>query len=434
MAQLTVQDIQAAREVWKSQVNSHFALSRDPQDRAWQRFLSLGLPNRKDEMWKYTDINLALSVPIKLKARKPETDVIASEPNTIVFQDGQLVTPSKTHSISGVRIANLVSGSILPEQVLEVFENAQKIEDGLLALSQSAPSDVVVIEVSKNIQLQKPIVLEHRWSGQATWIQPQILITVAEGSEVQFVEKFVDNSSAPIVFNSYVQVRLAARARLQFLRATAIQEKSVVVASMSVQQASQSFFHATQLSMGSALNRQFLGVEQLGPEAETTCQGLYLTESKQHCDHRVIVRHLAERGLSRQLYKGVLKDQSRAVFNGKIFIGKGAQKVDSQQLNKNLVLDPRAEADSKPELEVYADDVKANHGSAIGQLDPQQLFYLMSRAISRAEATRILAKGFMEEVVFNMPSKELQAFAHQWMGQALDHFQKSVEKIGEKQK
>ena len=139
------------------------------------------------------------------------------------------------------------------------------------------------------------------------------------------------------------------------------------------------------------------------------------------------MRHLKPHGRSRQLYKGVLKGKSRSVFNGKIYIEKDAQQIDSNQLNNNLILSQGAEADSKPELEVYADDVKANHGSAIGRLDEDQLFYLMSRCLSKAEAVQYLARGFVRDVSLHLQSRALRAEAEKWILTQFSEFQKSIE-------
>lgn len=181
------------------------------------------------------------------------------------------------------------------------------------------------------------------------------------------------------------------------------------------------------MTASNGLVRQSYTIEQCGENAESSCNGLYLADGVEHSDHRVVMRHLKPNGRSRQLYKGVLKGKARTVFNGKIYIEKDAQKIDSNQLNNNLILSQGAEADSKPELEVYADDVKANHGSSIGRLDEDQLFYLRSRCLSRAEAVQYLARGFVRDVSLQLQSLRLRDAAEIWISKQFGEFQKSIE-------
>jgi Fe-S cluster assembly protein SufD len=432
MALLNENDFAIARNNWKTS-SSPVALPylEKLQDLAWSQFLELGLPNRTDEMWKYTNLASVLSSPLSLvQKQKSLTTTLASD-SKLVFLDGVLVALPAELIRQGLLITSSSARTLTESQAKKIYQSTSKVRDGVQAIGLSAPTDVVYIEVLKSTRLEKPLTIEYRSTGASHWIQPLMYIDVAENAELQLLEIAATGESEEGIINGQLQIAIGSRAQVHHLRSLSLSASTKYLSRVSVQQKLLSHYQSTILARGGSILRNVLIVEQQEPQAEAECNGLYLTENKEHSDHRVVIHHLAERGWSRQLYKGVLKDASRAVFNGKIYIGPGAQKVDSKQMNQNLVLDRRAEIDSKPELEVYADDVTANHGSAIGQLDPQQLFYLMSRAIPRPEAIRILSKGFIEEVVLKVRSKALRAASDEWMMLALDHFQKSVEKFGD---
>jgi Fe-S cluster assembly protein SufD len=256
-----------------------------------------------------------------------------------------------------------------------------------------------------------------------SWLE----IVIEEGAQVQLVESFFQVPGFAVLTNNHVSVKVESNARCEHLRLIFGAEGSQHFGQGFASQGRDSFYSVTTLSASSNLVRQSYIIEQNGENAESVCNGLYLADGSEHSDHRVVIRHLKPHGISRQLYKGVLKGKARTVFNGKIYIEKDAQKIDSNQLNNNLILSPGAEADSKPELEVYADDVKANHGSAIGRLDQDQLFYLMSRCLSRSEAIQYLARGFVQDVSLHLRGKELRAFAEMWIDRQFGEFQKSIE-------
>ena len=182
-----------------------------------------------------------------------------------------------------------------------------------------------------------------------------------------------------------------------------------------------------QLNSGAAWARGSLKIDIKGEHCEANIHGLTLARGEQHIDQRVEVNHHAALTTSSQLFKGVLKDHARGVLNGKIFIARDAQKVVSSQLNHNLLLSSTAEADTKPELEIYADDVKANHGASVGQLDEAKLFYLLSRAIPRHEAVQMLARAFAGDVLMKVPALALRELLSEQVAAVLPDFAPQME-------
>lgn len=388
---------------------------------AFESFEHMGLPDRRNENWKYTNVNSLLSTDLHFASAASELSVKSS--NKFEFLNGHLVG---AQTIEGAVWRSLGAGTLTEEDIRHIASSLQP-EDGFEALSLSAPSEILIIEVPAGQQVEEVLTLESVYNSlkEESVFQPLVFIQVGQGAELHLHEVVKGQSSGLV--NGLTRLELGKGARVHHVKEITASDSHRNVAGLDIYQARDSFMQSSCFTCGGKVLRHSVTVHQMGTGSETVCNGLYLTKGKEHADFRINIRHLKPHGISRQLYKGVLKDSSRAIFNGKIYIEKGAQKTDSSQLNNNLILSRNAEADSKPELEVYADDVKANHGSAIGQLDQDQLFYLMSRAISQEEAIKILARGFVEEVALKVESKKLRNFAHSWLEDSLVDFQQSLE-------
>ncbi len=387
---------------------------------AFCAFERMGFPSRKNEDWKYTNINALLASDIQFVPAAPEVKITTG--NSFELRNGHLVG---AQVLDGVSWRSLGTRTLTDQDISDL--SSISFKDGFEALSLSAPSDILVIEVSSGASIKDVLTLNSIYSSpvDTSFCQPLVLIQVGKGAELHLHENIQGKGSGLV--NSLVKLQLADSARVHHVKQVIASGSHKSISGLEVSQGRDSFFQSSCFFCGGKVLRHSVTVQQNGTGSESICNGLYLAKDKEHIDFRVNIRHLKPYGVSRQLYKGVLKDSSRAVFNGKIYIDKGAQKTDSSQLNNNLILSKKAEVDSKPELEVYADNVKANHGSTIGQLDKDQLFYLMSRAISREEAIKILAKGFVEEVLLKVESKELRACAYSWLENSLVDFQQSLE-------
>ncbi|NQZ01963.1 MAG: Fe-S cluster assembly protein SufD [Bdellovibrionales bacterium] len=403
----------------------------DVRERAFKALMAEGLPSTRNEFWKYTELNKHMKQPLKVvssgKISDKELEATSSlGVNELCFVNG-ILQYDTTQLTEGLAVKSLSTG--FSEQ-----EVAVESQSAFTLINLAYQRDRVQLTISKGTRIEKPLEIEHVYTQVSdlvegtqgicnTWLE----IVVEEGAEVQLVESFKQSSELPLLSNNYLSVKVAKNARCEHLRLVYGAENCQHFGRGFISQDRDSFYSVTTMNAASGLTRQAYIIEQQGENAESVCNGLYLCDGSQHSDHRVVMRHLKPHGRSRQLYKGVLKGKSRSVFNGKIYIEKDAQQIDSNQLNNNLILSQGAEADSKPELEVYADDVKANHGSAIGRLDEDQLFYLMSRCLSKAEAVQYLARGFVRDVSLHLQSRALRAEAEKWILTQFSEFQKSIE-------
>jgi Fe-S cluster assembly protein SufD len=229
------------------------------------------------------------------------------------------------------------------------------------------------------------------------------VVKLGDHAHATLIERYVGLEAAKHLTNSVVQVTLEASSRLTHLR---LQEESTGgfhVGRVLVQQAANSSYISHNIQTGAAWSRLDLATDLSAPGASVELNGLYAVNGRQHVDNHTYVNHLAPHTQSRELYRGILDGHGRAVFNGKVRVAKHAVKTDSAQSNHNLLLSKGAEIDTKPELEIYADDVKCAHGATIGQLDEQQLFYLRSRGLDMESARSLLVGAFVERLVSALP-------------------------------
>ena len=203
-------------------------------------------------------------------------------------------------------------------------------------------------------------------------------------------------------------MNIAKGSRVSHARFNLTQASGVQLGYTQIAQARDSFCETYQFSLSGRISREDLEIRLNESGAEVVLDGLYMTDGVRHVDHSTSVEHAAPHTTSSQLYKGILNDESRAVFNGRVRIHRDAQQVNASQLNNNLLLNKRAEVDTKPELEIDADDVKASHGATIGQIDPEHVFYLRARAIPEKEALQMIANGFAQDVAFRIRNTEIR--------------------------
>jgi Fe-S cluster assembly protein SufD len=300
------------------------------------------------------------------------------------------------------------------------------------AINTSFMQDAVLIHVDAGVILTKPIVVSHFIRGEQArlgdqvshragssilMVSPRLFADLGSRSEVAILEKYISIDSdvesasghALSFANSVSDIHLGHGSKLSHCRVQqSLGQKHVHIGTTRVRQESASCSEVFEFSLDGKIIRNDLHVSLEGEGAEAIVDGLYLGSGKHHIDNHTKIEHVVGRTSSQQLYKGILTDQARAVFNGCIHIHKDAQKSNSAQLNNNLLLSRQAEIDTKPELEIEADDVKATHGATIGQLDPEHLFYLQARAISAGHAKALLARGFAFDVVLKISNGNLR--------------------------
>ncbi len=371
----------------KTQPETWWGAQAEKLSRAW---LGSGLPTTRLEEWKYTSL-----VHLHAKSRVVGLGPVdVSAPDGIkVLRLSQLASDSSVASDERAKVREL-----LEAKSAIFFENVAK----------SLVTDPFIIVIAAKFKSEKPIEITWRGLPDGQWGFGVAAVLVGEGADVSLLEKYGHGVDAQ---THTTLIDIAANACVSHLRVQAGDNKSdagITISNVRVRVAAGSKYENSQVSFGSVLSREDLSVELTAAEAETITDGVFIGRSGQVLDHHTNLVHLVGSTTSRQIYKGILADESRGVFNGRIAIAKNASGSNSSQMNKNLLLSKKVELDTKPQLEIDNDDVKAAHGAAIGRLDPEHVFYLRSRGIGMAQAVEMLARGFAYEAVQRLSSESLR--------------------------
>jgi Fe-S cluster assembly protein SufD len=277
--------------------------------------------------------------------------------------------------------------------------NAGYHNSGLTALNTAFIQSGVFVYIPKNVKLEKPLQITFIGGTANSASFPRVLVVAEENSSATLIENFVAGGEERYFTNAITEIVLKDGAHLEHYRLQRDSKKAFHVSTTSAELGRASRYDTTSINLGAQLSRHDISVVMDHEGAETSVDGLYMVDADQHTDTHSVIDHKQPHCNSHQLYKGILDGNSRAVFNGKIFVREGAQKTDAMQTNKNLLLSDKARVDTKPQLEFYADDVKCAHGAAVGQIDPEELFYLEARGIGPELGRSLLTYGFAEEVI-----------------------------------
>ncbi len=387
---------------------------RDERKAALERFARTGLPNKRVEAWKYTDVRPIAKRNFNNTQAAPE--ITAAQVADIRFGDldcYELVFVNGRFNSKLSRLGNLAEGISVRSLASALADKDSAIEAQLgqclvenihafTELNTAFLQDGAVIEIARDTQADKPIVLLYLDSATEvpTACHPRTFVTLGQNTSATLVESFIglDDESENLT-NQVTEIRLADNSHLNHYKITQGSGKGFHVGSINVKQARDSRYESHSLALGGNLTRTDINTRLEAEGATAILNGLYMVEGRQHVDHHTRVDHLVPHTNSVETYRGVLNGNSRAVFNGKVYVHRDAQKTDARQSNANLLLSKTAEIDTKPELEIYADDVKCSHGATVGQLDDNALFYLRSRAIDEETARSLLTFAFASEVV-----------------------------------
>jgi Fe-S cluster assembly protein SufD len=379
------------------------------------------------EEWKYTNI-----APIARIDFKPATAVggaIAGndEAGMSVFgcaeaKDSQLVFVNGTlrSDLSSLRalppevVAMDLSQAISDERYGEIAwrhlaQQADYVANGFVALNTAFISNGAFIFIPKGVKVESPIHLLFVSTDAQTANFPRVLLVAEENSKVTVIESYGGTEDAPYFTNAVVELVLKDGARVEHYKVQRESARAFHIATTATDLGPNSSYDATAITFGAELSRHDVNVTMDNEGAECWVDGLYLVTTGQHADTHSVIDHRKPHCTSHQLYKGILDGKSRAVFNGKVFVRHDAQKTDAMQTNKNLLLSNEARVDTKPQLEILADDVKCAHGAAVGQLDEDELFYLETRGIHPDLARNLLTYGFAEEVIGKIKIESIRA-------------------------
>jgi Fe-S cluster assembly protein SufD len=369
---------------------------------ALRDFERYGFPGRKEENWKYTAMDSFLQQRFALA--KPTTDSVTESRSDLPSGWQMAISNGVVSPLKGTGLSTLPEGVIIQPIQQALLQHEDKIrpwlgqllqhEHGFHALNTAALQTGVFLYLPAGAQVDEPIILAH-WqdkANQATHIRHIIL--AEEGSQATIIEAYQGQASCCYLTNVVTEVHMAPRSTLTHYKVQCESQEAFHIGHLCVQQEKASQFDSHSMSLGGKLVRSDLTITLQESDARCLLNGIYMPKDKQHVDQHTAVHHLVPDCQSIQDYKGVLSGQSRAVFNGKVVVAKNAQHTKAQQQNKNLLLSPQAEIDTKPQLDIYADDVACSHGATVGQLDEDSLFYMMTRGIERADAIRYLIHAF----------------------------------------
>lgn len=376
------------------------AQRREAQD----AFAQLGYPLSKNEDWKYTKVHLIAETSWKLAPLAPAP----AEPNwpaiRVLLVNGRFVG-RVVHSPWHDKISIWNWQDAFQEQLdlLEQHWNrmARWRQHPFAALNTACFQDAVIIRVFPNQEIEAPIhILIHHDANSAEpqACFPRILVCLESGSKATLVETYTGGGRHCFTCG-VVELLLERGAHLDYYKVQQEHEQTVHIVQAYARLAAEAALRTHIVSLGGGLVRNECDVSLVGQHGNCTLNGLYLARGRQHVDNHTEIDHVAPACTSYELYKGILTDHAHGVFHGKIYVHPGAQKTDAKQTNQALLLSDEAEVDSKPQLEIYADDVRCTHGATVGQLDNQQLFYLRTRGISMEQARSLLIYAFAEDII-----------------------------------
>lgn len=399
---------------------------------AMERFEKLGFPTVRNEEWKYTNIKPILKPDYKVFEQGEHTlefkDVkrfFLHDIDTykIVFVNGKYSSWLSETTHRGYDVCTFSAALQRHRHVLDkYFDTAfDKEKDATVELNTAFAQEGAFIRITKNAVVEKPIEIIHFSTADAGSLlnQPRNLIVMEVGSSAQIIERHQSLGDQPMLTNSVSEVFVEDNARLELYRIQNDGPEASLVDNTCVRLKRDSLIHTATFSLGGKFVRNNLEFVFEESNAEAFLDGLSLLDKKEFADHHTLVDHRVAHCESHEFYKGIYDDQSRGVFNGKVMVRPHAQKTNAFQENKNILLGDKASVDTKPQLEIFADDVKCSHGCTVGQLDEEALFYLRSRGIPEHESRALLLYAFGDEVIQRVKLRELRQRLHKLMAKKL---------------
>jgi len=375
---------------------------RQLQQNALSEFTRLGFPTRANEDWKYTRVDAFLQHRFVSQNRTTSTRVDASGTDVpighkITLQQGAVlgIEGLSSRLPKGIVVCSLAEALVShADKVKPYLGSVLQTQHGFQALNTASLDQGVFVYIPAGVEWLEPLLLSH-WQNDANHAAYVRHLIVAEaGSSASIIEDYQGDASMCYLTNTVTEIHVARDAVITHSKIQRESKLAYHTGHIAVHQAAGSQFKSHSLSLGGKWVRSDLVIDLAEPKASCFMNGIYAPAEGQHVDHHTLVNHLVPDCTSEQDYKGVLTGHSRAVFNGQVMVAKHAQHTVAKQQNKNLLLSLNAEIDTKPQLDIYADDVVCTHGATVGQLDEDALFYLATRGIGRVEASQYLIRAF----------------------------------------
>ena len=403
-------------------ISSHLAFEEDldltdsvheTRAQALKIFEEKGFPSKKDELWKYTSLDALIhkdyslfpksEASIELKDVK-KYFLYDTDTYKVIFIDG-VYNPFLSNTTHDGLDVCLMSAALSKPKYRDIinsyFNKIAPLDESLTALNTSYAKEGAFIYIPKKTVAEKPIEIIHFSSGEqdSLWLQPRNLIVIDKNSQVQIIERHQSLKQHSVVTNSVTEIYVHEEAFVDYYKLQNDLTSASLIDNTYIQQEKNSHASVHTFSLGGKLIRNNLRYFHKGEYILSTLKGVTILEGKQHVDHSTMVHHSQPNCESHQDYKGIFSERSEGVFNGQILVDKIAQKTNAFQQNNNVLLDDKATVNSKPQLEIFADDVKCSHGCTIGQMDEEALFYLRSRGIPKKEAKALMTYAFANNVL-----------------------------------
>jgi Fe-S cluster assembly protein SufD len=389
---------------------------------AIKNFENKGFPTKKEEAWKYTSLNTILKNDFSVFPKNENVLEFADvkkyflheiDTYKVVFIDGVFSSFLSSTTHDGIDVCLMSSALNKPKYKMIVDNYFNKIankDESLTSLNTAFASEGAYINIPKSKVADKPIEIMYFSTGKevALLVQPRNLIIVGENSHVQIIERHQSLNENAVLTNSVTEIFAQKRAIVDYYKIQNDNLEANLIDNTYVSQKLESTVSVNTFSFGGNLTRNNLNFYHLGERIVSNLNGITIIGDKQHVDHYTLVQHAQPNCESHQDYKGIFSDRSTGVFNGKIFVEKEAQKTNAFQKSNNILLSDKATINAKPQLEIFADDVKCSHGCTIGQLDETAMFYMQSRGIPKKEAKALLMYAFSNAVIESIKIPELK--------------------------
>jgi Fe-S cluster assembly protein SufD len=402
---------------------------------AIEAFAKLGIPARKNEEYKYSNVQKLFSETVALSVTESSFKIASIEKYLIPNLDAHIVVlvngffSEELSSLKNLEPAVVVSSlqkafEKYPELVEKHFSTCADINsDAFIALNTAYATDGVFISVPDNTLVEKPIhIINLIIAKESTLFFPRNLFVVGKSAQVQLVETF-ETHDLPVkaIVASVTEVAIDENAKVQYYRLQNDCENGQQINTVSASQQRNSHFDTNTVTLSGGWVRNNLNIALNGENCESHLNGLFITSDMQHVDNHTLVDHRKPHCESNQTYKGILDGKSTGIFNGKIFVQRDAQKTNAYQSSKNILLSDDATINAKPQLEIYADDVKCSHGSSTGKIDEDALFYLRARGLGIESARKLLLHAFVNDVMqtirINALREYIETLIHKKLGE-----------------
>jgi Fe-S cluster assembly protein SufD len=400
---------------------------------AFDAFNKMGVPTSKHEEWKYTRIgslfnkefDIAKHVSLSSEDIAPYRFPGHEQANELVFING-----AYSPALSVVRSKELevlhLQDAMADEKFSAIIsrnlgQSGRYVKDGIHALNTAFMQEGVFVHVKKGKTAEHPVYIYNITDARTVNIlsQPRSLFHIAENSEVQIVETYATLGLCESFTNQVMEAVVERDARVEYYKIQNDAAHTHQVSTTLFRQVSKSFVHAVTVTLNGGIVRNNLSFAMAADNSESHMYGLYFLKGKTHADNHTVVDNIQPNCLSNELYKGIIDDQATAVFNGKIFVQPLAQKTNAFQSNKNILLSDAATVNTKPQLEIFADDVKCSHGCTVGRLDEEGMFYLRSRGISEQIARALLVHAFAVDILEHIKPEPIRAYVDQLIEERL---------------